>query len=216
MKRLLPTTAAALVFAGLVFLTFSMTGCRTGAPTEVEEAWFKVTTNQVPVVTVLTNQVQDPATGEVLTEVTAITNVVEEYEFAPGDRVIATADAARNIGNSIAPGAGSIAGLVVTGLGWLYAGVRSRRKGKALAAVMQGLETARKVLQETHQGRQADKELVNWLVRHQMQAGVLVEVSTLIQRTVNSEDAKAAAKLVMDFVKDRLPADEPTQTQPAV
>lgn len=212
-----PLTAIFALFAlaGVMLFLGAATGCRTGAPTAIESDWFNVQTNQVPVVTLMTNEVLSPVSGEFESVVTPITNVVEEYVFSPGDRVQAVSETAQSVGNSLMPGAGSLAGLIVTGLGWLYASVRSRSKGKALAAVIQGLETARAVLKQAPQGQELDAKLVKWLIRHQAEAGVLKDVSVLVQRTVDNEDAQAVAKAISEFLAERTDQQAPVEASSA-
>ena len=113
-------------------------------------------TNLVPIFQ--TNLVQVP-----------VTNLVAKPEAE------ATIQAAGSVVNTFLPGIGSILALA---LGGLYHGYRQVRNRKVNEALVQGVETARAVLETTPQGQAADAQFVRWLMEHQKEAGVFTTVST--------------------------------------
>ena len=96
--------------------------------------------------------------------------------------------------NTFAPGVGSIVALV---LGGLYHGYRQLRNRKVTEALVQGVETARAVLETTPQGQAADAEFVRWLKEHQREAGVLVAVAGLVDQVTDNAAARAAAAEIL-------------------
>jgi len=97
-----------------------------------------VQTNLVPVF--FTNLVQVP-----------VTNLVGKIETEAG------INAAGSILNMFLPGIGS---MVALALGGIYHGYRQVRNRKVNEALIQGVETARAVLETTLQGQEADAQLV--------------------------------------------------------
>jgi hypothetical protein len=138
-----------------------------------------VQTNLVPVF--FTNLVQVP-----------VTNLVGKVEVEAGF------NAAGSILNMFLPGIGSI---VAMGLGCLYHGYRQVRNRKVNEALIQGVETARAVLETTPQGQEADAQLVKWLKDHQKASGVFETVSTLVQSLVDNPAAKMTAQEILDRVQ---------------
>lgn len=203
-----PFAAAALCFA--------VGGCSTlsGPPSALESALFNVETNHVQEVTTATNTVPvvlpvTVASGETVLvtnyaeRVVYVTNSVPVYTFSPGERVEAVRDSAQQIGNLIAPGSGTLIGLVVGGVASIWASIRSARSRKLAAGMAQAIETARKVLQTTPQGQAADQAFVQWLKRHQTEQGVMIEVLKLIQKTVNDKDAERVAGEISRLISER-------------
>jgi hypothetical protein len=144
-----------------------------------------VQTNLVPVF--FTNLVQVP-----------VTNLVGKIEAEAG------INAAGSILNMFLPGVGSIVALA---LGGLYHGYRQVRNRKVNEALIQGVETARAVLETTPQGQEADAQLVKWLKDHPKASGVFETVSTLVQSLVDNPAAKMTAQEIIDRVQraQRLP-----------
>jgi hypothetical protein len=137
----------------VVLVTNAATGAVTGYATREPVATNLVTvvlTNLVPVF--YTNLVQVP-----------VTNLVAKPE------VEATIEAGGSILNTFLPGIGSMLALA---LGGLYHGYRQVRNRKVNEALIQGVETARAVLETTPQGQAADAQFVKWLMEHQKEAGV--------------------------------------------
>jgi len=100
--------------------------------------------------------------------------------------------------NTFLPGLGSILTLV---LGGAYHGYRQARNRKVNEALIQGVETARAVLETTPQGQAADAQFVKWLMTHQKGAGVFTTVSTLVDKLSDNPAAKMTALEILERVR---------------
>lgn len=166
----------------VVLVTNLTTGAISGYATREPVATNYLTlvqTNQVPVF--FTNLVQVP-----------VTNLVGKIEAEAG------INAAGSILNMFLPGIGSIVALA---LGGIYHGYRQVRNRKVNEALIQGVETARAVLETTPQGQEADAQLVKWLKDHQKASGVFETVSALVQSLVDNPAAKMTAQEILDRVQ---------------
>ncbi len=156
-------------------------------------------TNTVAVVTpAATNQVATVATndaGAVLTNVTVtvvapVTNYVQKItpastnmELAPNPIV----QAGISTGGNVASGMGlPFAGAGAIALGWLYTGYANLRNKKITAALVTGIEAGRQILQTTPEGQALDAKIKDALIQHQQVAGVLNEVSTLVNNLTDN------------------------------
>jgi len=166
----------------IVFVTNAASGAVSGYATREPVATNLVTvllTNLVPVFQ--TNLVQVP-----------VTNLVAKPEAE------ATIQAAGSVVNTFFPGIGSIVALA---LGGLYHGYRQVRNRKVNEALVQGVETARAVLETTPQGQAADAQFVRWLMEHQKEAGVFTTVSTLVDNLTDNPAAKLTAQEILERVQ---------------
>ncbi len=136
-------------------------------------------TNTVPVFD--TNLVQVP-----------VTNLVAS------PAALATIAAVGAVGDTYLPGIGSMIALL---LGGLYHGYRQVRNRKVNEALVQGVETARAILETTPQGKAADAQFVKWLMEHQKEAGVFTTVATLVDNLSDNPAAKLTAQEIADRVK---------------
>jgi ferric-dicitrate binding protein FerR (iron transport regulator) len=66
---------------------------------------------------------------------------------------------------------------------------------------VQGVETARAVLETTPQGQAADAQFVRWLMEHQKEAGVFTTVSTLVDNLTDNPAAKLTAQQILERVQ---------------
>ena len=176
------TVAQVTEQTNLVFVTNETTGAVSGYATREPIATnfvTKLVTNFVPVFH--TNLVQVP-----------VTNLVAKPE------VEATLQAAGSVVNTFLPGLGSIVALA---LGGLYHGYRQIRNRKVNEALVQGVETARAVLETTPQGQAADAQFVKWLMEHQKEAGVFTTVSTLVDTLTDTPAAKMTAQEILERVQ---------------
>lgn len=135
-------------------------------------------TNFVPVYE--TNYVQVP-----------VTNLVAR----PGAESVIQGTA--TIVNTFAPGLG---GLVALALGGLYHGYRQVRNRKVNEALVQGVETARAILETTPQGQAADAQFLKWLMENQKAAGVFTVVSGLVDELSDNPAAKLTAQEILERV----------------
>ena len=111
---------------------------------------------------------------------------------------LATIEAAGNMVNTFLPGIGSIVALA---LGGLYHGYRQVRNRKVNAALVQGVETARAILETTPQGQHADAAFVKWLMRDQKRAGIFTTVTDLVDTVADNPAAKLAAEEIAKRVQ---------------
>jgi hypothetical protein len=139
----------------------------------------RLVTNFVPVL--LTNYVSVP-----------VTNLVAKPEAE------ATIQAAGAAVNAFLPGIGSIVALA---MGGLYHGYRQVRNRKVNEALVQGVETARAILETTPQGQAADAAFVKWLMTHQKESGVFTTVSTLVDELTDNPAAKLTAQEIVERVQ---------------
>jgi len=166
------------VVMGMCAAVLGLAGCGT-----LDQAYdTEVTWEDVPVVQESTN-----ATGGLETNLVSMpsTNLVAKPE------ALATIKATGDVVNTFLPGIGSILALA---LGGLYHGYRQIRNRKVNAALVQGVETARAILETTPQGQQADAAFVKWLMVDQKRAGVFSTVSDLVDTVADNPAAKLAAE----------------------
>lgn len=76
-----------------------------------------------------------------------------------------------------------------------YRQVRNRKVNKAL---VQGVKTARAILETPPQGRQADAQFVKWLMEHQKEAGIFTVVSSLVDRHSDNPAARLTAQEILE------------------
>ena len=104
---------------------------------------------------------------------------------------LATIEATGSVVNTFLPGIGSIVALL---LGGVYHGYRQVRNRKVNEALVQGVETARAILETTPQGQAADAQFVKWLMAHQKEAGVFTTVASLVDTLSDNPAAKLTAQ----------------------
>ena len=118
--------------------------------------------------------------------------------------------------NTFFPGIGS---MVALALGGLYHGYRQVRNRKVNEALVQGVETARAVLETTPQGQAADAQFVKWLMEHQKEAGVFTSVSELVDAFADNPAAKMTAQEIVERLQraeeQRVKATAPAVPSPA-
>jgi len=102
------------------------------------------------------------------------------------------------ITNTLAPGLGS---LVALALGGLYHGYRQVRNRKVNEALVQGVETARAILETTPQGQAADAQFVRWLMDHQKEAGIFTVVSELVDQRSDNPAARLTAQEILERIQ---------------
>ena len=83
----------------------------------------------------------------------------------------------------------------------MYHGYRQVRNKKVNEALVQGVETARAILETTPQGQQADAAFVKWLMENQKGAGVFSTVSALVDKVSDNPAAKLTAQEISERVQ---------------
>jgi hypothetical protein len=129
----------------------------------------------------------------------AVTNLVAKTA------ALATIEATGSMVNTFVPGVGSMVALL---LGGFYHGYRQVRNRKVNEALVQGMETARAVLETTPQGKAADAAFVKWLMEHQKEAGVFTTVAGLVDNLTDNPAAKLTAQEIAERVKKGQVADD--------
>ncbi|HMP85018.1 MAG TPA: hypothetical protein PKA41_20195, partial [Verrucomicrobiota bacterium] len=111
---------------------------------------------------------------------------------------LATIEATGSVVNTFLPGIGSVVALL---LGGFYHGYRQVRNRKVNEALVQGVETARAILETTPQGQSADAQFVKWLMEHQKEAGVFTTVAGLVDTLADNPAAKLTAEEIAARVR---------------
>ena len=148
-----------------------------GAVVEASRAW---TTNSAAVV--VTN-----TTVERVTNIVAVTYT----NWLERPAIVAGIGAAGTVVDTFVPGVGTLISLALAGLYGAWARLKNRKVNEAL---VQGVETARAMLEQTPQGQAVDAEFVRWLQAHQKEAGVFVAVSRLVDQYSDNPAARVAAQ----------------------
>jgi len=105
--------------------------------------------------------------------------------------------------------------MIALALGGLYHGYRQVRNRKVNEALIQGVETARAVLETTPQGQAADAQFVKWLMEDQKEAGVFTIVSTLIDRLSDNPAAKMTTQEIVERLQRAEQGRPVTATAPS-
>lgn len=186
----LARTLCGFLLLGLVLLC----GCAL-APTPVEQHFFSLQTNTVPVVTVAA--VTNAMTHSI--EWTQTTNNVVTYTYTANTNAAALTDTARRVGNLFGP-FGELIGAGLAGLFGIWGALRSRKAAayvNATGALAQTIEVFREVLKTTPQGQELNAKLTDQMMKHQLQVGVIREVAAVVSSQVNNATAKSLADALL-------------------
>lgn len=193
-----------------------MIGCAS-APSKIETALFEIRTNYIPTVITQTNYI--PVTNTVTafvtntlnqvidvpvtlvtvrTNVEYLTNIIETTVWTTKTNITTATGTAGAIINTFAPGIGSLVTAIIGGLLGIWGTARSKnpqidQAQKVAASLAQIIEVGRNILANTPQGTQAAEAWKNWMIQHQAEQGVIQNVITLLEQSVNSQEAKAIA-----------------------
>ncbi len=201
---------ATLVPMGLFVLALG--GCK-AAPTALEQRFFTVVTNYVPVVVTNTVFVTNTVTAVLTNSTGAVwsttnisvsatpsigTNWAAAYDFRPNASAAELGTVGKAIGDPF--GAGGIVELVLGGAFALWGIVRSNRAAKTSAALAQIIEVGRNVLATTPQGAALEEQWVSWMTKHQKERGVVTDVVRLLENTMDPLEARTQAKKLAELV----------------
>jgi len=127
------------------------------------------------------------------TTVERVTNIVAVTytNWLERPAIVAGIGAAGTVVDTFVPEVGTLISLALAGLYGAWARLRNRKVNEAL---VQGVETARAMLEQTPQGQAVDAEFVRWLQAHQKEAGVFVAVSRLVDQYSDNPAARVAAQ----------------------
>jgi hypothetical protein len=171
---------------GALVLVVVAAGCA-GPPSRLELKYFNVRTN-------LPSGLED-TNGNLGTG-------PADYSFEPN---AAAQDVANTVGwvtGMFGPW-GEMATVVSGWLFGLYATVRSSKSSKVAGVLAQVIETGRQVLASTPQGAALGEQWKQWMVMHQAEAGVLSEVSKLLDSAVDPASAKYVAGQLVDRMSQK-------------
>lgn len=185
-----------------------LTGCCTAGPkppTAVEQNFFTVVTNYVPIVTSTTKVyvVTNEAGTTWVTNTIYETNWAEGYDFAPNTNAVAVIETGTAIGNFF--GVGGVVGTILAALFGLWAKMRSSSALKMAGVLAEIIEAGRKVMSTTPQGQAAEAQWVRWMSKHQTEAGVILEVAKLLKQVVNKETAQMVADELIKLTQSAPP-----------
>jgi hypothetical protein len=200
----------------------------TQAPSATERAFYDVQTNYVTQVETVTNTVattnivtmEETNTVTVnntntqitlvpvqVTNVTTQVNVITTTNQQPVYQLTANGNAATveqstaAIGNSIAPGAGTLAGLGLSALigfwGWLRSYKTGSQQTVAANALSQEVETLLEFVQALPKGEAYTTAIQAWLQQHQVQTGSASTILNILENEVSNPDAKAAVASIL-------------------
>lgn len=197
----------------------TMFGANPKAPNTVENGLYDVLTNQVAKQIQVTNvhevTIEVPVfrTNE-LNQVVWQTNTVQQnitnvssawvtndaYTLTPKESTKAGVAVVGTAVNTFFPGVGT---MVSTGLlailgAWGHA--RSWKRGSALGAITQEVETTREFIKALPNGQHYDDALVQWIQDHQAELGVANTVVPIIDRNVSNPEAKVGAQEIIDTI----------------
>jgi hypothetical protein len=185
-----------------------LSGCALAGPrppSGIEQTFFTVVTNYVPIVTSTTTVLV--VTNE--SGVTWVTNVIREtnwaegYNFTPNDNAEMVAETGTTVGNFF--GVGGIVGTLLTAAFGIWAKLRSNNAMKMAGVLAQIIEAGRKVLISTPQGQQLENQWVSWMSRQQIDSGVILEVNKLLKAVIDPESAKLAAHDLIELANNQPP-----------
>jgi hypothetical protein len=200
----------------------------TQAPSSTERAFYDVQTNYVTQVETVTNTVattnvvtmEETNTVTVnntntqitlvpvqVTNVTTQVNVITTTNQQPVYQLTANGNAATieqstaAIGNSIAPGVGTLAGLGLSALVGFWGWLRSYKTGSqqivAANALSQEVETLLEFVQALPNGSAYNTAITAWLQAHQVQTGAAWTILNIMENEVSNPDAKAAVASIL-------------------
>ncbi len=199
----------ALILYPLSFLL--LPACST-APTRFDQKFYDIQTNQVPRVVLVTNTIAVPATPLAdantnhataitwQTNIVAITNFLETYTYAPNTNAAQLVSTVSRTTSLLGPW-GELAGIVLGGMLGAYGLIRSSRAAKTAGVLAQIIETGRQVLQSTPQGQALDQQWKLWMMQHQAEQGVVLDVIKLLDNVVDEPSAKLTAQELISLMK---------------
>lgn len=184
-------------------IALAVLGCTTTKPpTAVENTFFTVVTNYVPIVVPQVVYVTNEAGTAWQTNVVYKTNWAEGYTFSPNTNASAVIETGTAIGNFF--GVGGLVGTILAALFGMWARLRGNQAVKTAGVLAEIIEAGRKVLASTPQGTSLESNWVAWMSKHQTETGVILEVAKLLKQVVSNETAqKVADELILLTQKDQ-------------
>lgn len=215
-----------------------MFGTNPSPPTAVERALFDVITNHVTVTNVVqlttpvwqtnqyvvTNVVQVP--GQPPTIVFSnyservvdhfITNTVqvpatnETYTLSTKESTKAEAQTVGSLVSTFVPGAGGLVSMGLLAILGAWGHLRGNKNGNTAVAIAQEVQTIRNFIQLLPNGDQYDSALTRFMQTHQLEAGVVQNVLSILKSKIDNDDARTAAQEVADTLGALMPQAQPS------
>jgi len=199
-----------IMLIGLLFAGCKLMGQNPSAPSKFEESLFTVQTNHAPKIVLQTNVIEvtkevvlfkTNEVGQIVNytniytvpkfDLITVTQQVETYTLAPRESSREAATMIGGVVNTFAPGIGTVVSGVLLGLLGGWAKVRSvKRTGGVLA---QNIEAIREFVKTLPDGEKYDGVIVQYLEKHQHEAGAADSVLKLLENYVDNTQAKGAA-----------------------
>lgn len=194
------TLSLTLLTAAITAASFGCASFGSRPPTKFEQGLFDVQTNLTPVFRYITNHIY--LTNIVDAKPVIVTNTIVEqktelvptYVFTPNTNATVITEIGRTTGNFF--GVGGAVGTALAALFGTWASLRSHKQGQINSNLAQAIETARSILLTTPKGQDLDREFMTWLVKHQAEAGVLQQVTDLVDRMVDAPAADEVANAI--------------------
>lgn len=192
-KKLLTLLESLAVLVSVGTLAVVLQGCGS-VPTKTEQKLFTVQTNYVPVTNLLVTTNPD---GTLATNPVVIRE--EKYNLLPGKGEIAITQIGTETGNVF--GVGGIVGAALGALFGAWRWFRSSKSEKVANTLAQEIELVREFVKTLPNGNVYDSELVNWIQKHQAEAGVLQSVIKILRDEINNDEAKGSVSQVIEAIE---------------
>lgn len=181
-------------------------------PGKMEQALFNVVTNYQTNTVFQTNIAANVVTSEVFhtneigqvvtttntvtnyqTNTAWVTNVVPSYVMTPNDTAKTIAQTGGGLANVAAPGMGSMVSSGLLALLAIWGHLRSAKNKDVAVNLAQEVEAVREFIKTLPSGNNYDSAITQFLQTHQVEAGVIQQVLSIVDRSVSNPEAKAAA-----------------------
>lgn len=179
----------------------SLVGRNPSPPTKLEQGIFNIQTNYVPVVVTNTGSHGEPVLQ---------TNQQPQYTYSQGSGAQAAKDTVGAVGNLF--GVGGLASTALGGLLSIWGWLRSSKNYQTAANTAQVVETLRQFVKSLPNGQAYDSALTQFMTQHQAEAGVIANVTQILEAEVSNPDAKVAADSVIATLR-QLGINIPTPPQ---
>lgn len=219
---IVPPVAMLALFACItaaVVAGCSLFGASPKAPTGTERGLYDVitnyVTNSITATNIQTKTVEVPvfttneqnkivwSTNTVQEKITNFTTVPvtnETYTLTPKQSTKDSVAAVGTLTNTFFPGIGGLVSTALAGGLALWGHLRSYKRGSALGAMTQEVETTREFIKALPNGEHYDDAIITWIQAHQAELGVAKVVEPIVDRNVNNPEAKVAAQQLIDLI----------------
>jgi hypothetical protein len=178
-----------------VGLLVLLVGCATGSPpTATERALYQVTTNFVTNV----NQVAVVGTNGVVTATNWVTNVFQTFDLQPRASVEAGIRAGGVAATGFGFGLGGVIATILTAVYGAWATWKNVQNAKLAATFANNVQVYREVVRAQPSGTVLDEKLKEQIKAQQVESGVKEQAAKVVETKVNTVEAKAAAKNVLN------------------